>query len=154
MTKRSMILDTASILRILPHRGPAVHVDRVLEVTPGQRILAVKNMSITDPGFTGHFAGQPIYPAALLVHCMVQTCTILAYATEPFDPGAEAVSLVGMNKTKFSRSVVPGDVLEIEAEMTQRRSNTWRFRVKLFAADREIAESGIVLSIHDLDDTL
>jgi 3-hydroxyacyl-[acyl-carrier-protein] dehydratase len=154
MSRRSSALDTASIQRILPHRGTAVLIDRVLEFTAGERILAIKNMTVSDPGFAGHFPGQPLYPAALLIQCMVQTCTVLAYATEQFDPALEAVSLVGLNKTRFSRSVVPGDVLEIEAEMTQRRSNVWRFRVKLFVSDREIAESGVVLSIHDRDDTL
>ena len=154
MSRRSFALDTSAIQRILPHSGPAILIDRVIEFTAGERILAIKNMTISDRGFEGHFRGQPIYPAALLIHCMVQTCTVLAYATEQFDPAVEAVSLVGMNKTKFSRSVVPGDVLEIEAEMTQRRSNVWRFRVKLFVSDREIAESGVVLSIHDRDDTL
>jgi len=154
MTSRSYALDAASIQRILPHRGPAVLIDRVLEFAPGGRIVATKNMTSSDPGFAGHFPGRPIYPAALLVQCMVQTCTVLAYVTEQFDPKVEAVSLVGMNKTNFSRHVVPGDVLEIEAEMTQRRSNVWRFRVKLFVADREVAESGVVLSIHDRDDTL
>jgi 3-hydroxyacyl-[acyl-carrier-protein] dehydratase len=154
MSRRSHALDAASIQRILPHRGPSVLIDRVIEFSAGERILAVKNMTISDPGFAGHFPGQPIYPAALLIQCMVQTCTVLAYATEQFDPTVEAVSLVGMNKTKFHRHVVPGDVLEVEAEMTQRRSNVWRFRVKLFASDREVAESGVVLSIHDRDDTL
>ncbi|MBW2277111.1 MAG: 3-hydroxyacyl-ACP dehydratase FabZ [Deltaproteobacteria bacterium] len=154
MSRRSFALDTASIQRILPHSGPAILIDRVIEFSAGERILATKNMTISDPGFAGHFRGQPIYPAALLIQCMVQSCTVLAYVTEQFDPAAEAVSLVGLNKTKFSRSVAPGDVLEIEAEMTQRRSNVWRFRVKLFVSDREIAESGVVLSIHDRDDTL
>lgn len=154
MSRRSHVLDTASIQRILPHHSPSLLIDRVLEFAAGQRILATKNMTISDPGFAGHFPGQPIYPAALLIQCMVQACTILAYVTEQFDPAAEAVSLVGMSRTKFSRSVVPGDVLEIEADMTQRRSNVWRFRVKLYVSDREIAESGVVLSIHDRDDTL
>lgn len=153
MSRRHHVLDTASIQRILPHQSPSVLVDRVIEFSPGQRILAVKNMTIAEPGFAGHFPGQPIYPSALLIEVMVQTCTILAYATEQFDPAAEAVTLVGVNKTKFHRGVHPGDVLEIEAEMTQHRSNVWRFNVKLFVSDVEVAESGIVLSIHDRDDT-
>jgi 3-hydroxyacyl-[acyl-carrier-protein] dehydratase len=154
MSRRSQVLNAADIMRILPHKSPSVIVDRVIEFTPGERILAVKNMTAAEPGFAGHFPSQPIYPSALLIEAMVQTCTVLAYVTDPFDPDAAAVTLVGVNKTKFHRSVVPGDVVEIEATMTQRRSNIWRYRVKLYVADYETAESGIVLSIQDRDDTI
>jgi len=85
---------------------------------------------------------------------MVQACTVLAYATDKFDPATQIVLLVGLNKTKFRRAIVPGDVLEIDAHLSQRRSNVWRFEVKVFVDDFVVVESGLVLSTHDRDDLL
>jgi len=154
MSDRNQVLDIESIIRILPLNQDAVLVDRVLEINPGQRILAIKNMTIAEPAFDGHFPGRPCFPGAMLIEVMGQVCTILAYATEPFDPKEQTVTLVGVNKTKFRRPAVPGDVVEIEAEKTQKRSNVWRFNVNAYVGDNLIAESGIVISIQDKDDTI
>mgnify|MGYP006306717753 CR=1 FL=1 len=152
MSKREYVLDIANIIRILPQRPPAVLLDQVVELNPGSRVLATKNITISDPAFLGHFPGFPVYPGTRMLDVMVQACTVLAYATEKFDPSNDAVSLVGVNKTKFRRAVLPGEVLDVEAELTQRRSNVWRFDVTAYVDDFLVAESGIVLSIMRRED--
>jgi 3-hydroxyacyl-[acyl-carrier-protein] dehydratase len=152
MTDRPFVLDSHNIIRILPHKPPAVLIDRVVEVNPGQRVLARKCITQNEPSLSGHFPGLPVYPAALIIESMLQACTVLTYATDKFDPATQIVLLVGLNKTKFRRAVMPGEVLEIEAELSQRRSNVWRFEVKAFIEDFVVAETGLVLSTHDRDD--
>jgi len=152
MTERPFVLDSHNIIRILPHKPPAVLIDRVMEVSPGQRVLARKCISLSDPAIAGHYPGLPVFPAGVIVEAMAQACTVLVYATDKFDAATDVVLLVGLNKTKFRRAVVPGDVLEIEAELSQRRSNVWRFEVKAFVDDFIVAETGLVLSTHARDD--
>ena len=154
MTERPFVLDSHNIIRILPHKPPAVLIDRVLEVSPGQRVLARKCVTQTDPSILGHYPGLPVFPAGDIIEAMSQACTVLVYATDKFDPATDVVLLVGLNKTKFRRVVVPGDVLEIEAVLSQRRSNVWRFEVKAFVEDFIVAETGLVLSTHARDDIL
>ena len=151
MTDRPFVLDSHNIIRILPHKPPAVLLDRVVEVSPGQRVLARKCVTQSELSLLGHFPGLPIYPAGLIIEAMVQACTVLTYATDKFDPATQIVLLVGLNKTKFRRVVVPGDVLEIDAELSQRRSNVWRFEAKAFIDDNIVVETGLVLSTHDRD---
>ncbi|MCK9460980.1 MAG: 3-hydroxyacyl-ACP dehydratase FabZ [Proteobacteria bacterium] len=154
MTERPFVLDSHNIIRILPHKPPAVLIDRVLEVSPGQRVLARKCVTQTDPSILGHYPGLPVFPAGDIIEAMAQACTVPVYATDKFDPATDVVLLVGLNKTKFRRVVVPGDVLEIEAVLSQRRSNVWRFDVKAFVDDFIVAETGLVLSTHARDDIL
>jgi 3-hydroxyacyl-[acyl-carrier-protein] dehydratase len=154
MTDRPFVLDSHNIIRILPHKPPAVLVDRVVEVSPGQRVLARKCVTQNEMAMLGHFPGLPVYPAGMIIETMLQVCTVLTYATDKFDPATQIVLLVGLNKTKFRRAIVPGDVLEIDAELTQRRSNVWRFEVKAFVDDLVVVETGLVLSTHDRDDIL
>jgi len=154
MTDRTFVLDSRNINRILPHKPPAVLLDSITEVSPGHSVLARKNITQSEPGMLGHFPGLPVFPAGLVIEAMSQACTVLAYATDQFDPDTDVVLLVGLNKTKFRRAIVPGDVLEIEARLSQRRSNVWRFDVKGFVDDIIVVESGIVLSTHRRDDIL
>lgn len=154
MSERSFVLDSRNINRILPHRPPAVLLDCIVEVSPGHRVLARKNVTQSEAAMLGHFPGLPVFPAGLVIEAMVQACTVLAYATDQFDPDSDIVLLVGLNKTKFRRAIVPGDVLEIEVEFGQRRSNVWRFDAKAFVDDIAVVESGLVLSTHRRDNIL
>ncbi|WP_309697760.1 3-hydroxyacyl-ACP dehydratase FabZ [Armatimonas sp.] len=105
-------IEAATLLRILPHRYPFLLVDRVLEVELGKRILARKNVSVNEPHFVGHFPMVPIMPGVLQIECMAQVGGVLLLL-EPGNEGKLAL-LTGIEKARFRRKVVPGDVLEIE----------------------------------------
>ena len=105
--------------RILPHRYPFLLVDRVLEVELGKRILARKNVSVNEPYFVGHFPGIPIMPGVLQIECMAQAGGVLLLL-EPGNEGKIAL-LTGIEKARFRRKVVPGDILEIEIVVTKMR---------------------------------
>ncbi len=92
---------------------------------------------------------MPVYPAAMILEAMLQTCAVLAYATDQFDPGTQIVTLNGVNKTKFHITIFPGNTLEIDAELTQKRSNIWRFNVKAFVEDQVVVESGLGIAVLD-----
>jgi 3-hydroxyacyl-[acyl-carrier-protein] dehydratase len=152
MSQREYVVDIDGILRILPCGPSAVLLDRVVEVKPGARILAEKQLSISDPAFDDHFPRHPVYPPGRMIEVMLQACTVLVYATEQYDPQEELVTLVGVNKTKLRRSLMPGDTLEIEAELVRRQSNVWRFDVTCYVDDYMVAESGLVISLHGRED--
>ena len=154
MSEQSSVLGIDAILRILPQRPPAVLVDRVVELEPGVRIVTAKNMTSSERFFEGHFPHLPVLPPSVLLETMVQSCSLLAYATEPFDPAVKIISLVGVNKTKFHRMVIPGDVLEVEVESPRKRSNVWRFGVTAYVEDHNVADSEVVISIRDRDDVI
>jgi len=152
MSARSKVLDISNIIRILPHKPPAILIDRILELSPGSRIVAQKNITATEPIFAGHFPGLPVFPAAMIIEAMLQTCAVLAYATDKFDPSTEVVTLNGLNKTRFHRTIGPGSVMEIEAEISQRRSNIYRFNASSFVDDQIVCETGLVMALLDRAD--
>jgi 3-hydroxyacyl-[acyl-carrier-protein] dehydratase len=154
MSKESQAIDINSIIRILPNKPPAILVDRVIEVKPGEQITAIKNVTATEPCFDGHFPGLPILPVSASIEIMLQTCCLLAYATEKYNPGSNIVSLRGIKKAKFHLSVFPGDSLEIESKFLSRRTNIWRFETIIYKGDKTVAESELALSFHDRDGIL
>jgi 3-hydroxymyristoyl/3-hydroxydecanoyl-(acyl carrier protein) dehydratase len=151
MSKRSETIDINSIIRILPNKPPAILVDRVTEVKPGEQITAIKNITATEPCFAGHFPGLPILPVSSSIEIMLQTCCLLAYATEQYNPGSNIVSLRGIKKAKFHRSVFPGDSLEIEAHFLNRHTNIWRFEATIYKGEETVVEAELALSFHDRD---
>ena len=153
MTDRTEVLAVTDIIRILPHKPPATLVDRVIEVEPGARILAGKSFTISESSFAGHFPGLPLLPCGVLIETMIQSCILLAYATEQYNPANIIVTLIGINRAKFRRSLRPGDSVEIEATLLRKRSNVWRFKVSVYCDDYGVADCELALSIHDRDDT-
>lgn len=154
MTSNGQSLGIESILAFLPHDTQAVMVDRILEISPGERILARKNVTVGEPAFQGHFPGYPVFPSSAVVEMMSQVCCLLAYGTEGYNSSKTILNLVGLNKMKFNRLVRPGDVLEVEATLKHRKSNVWRFEVVVFKNDRRVAEGELGLALQERDDTL
>ena len=147
-------MNASDIIRALPHKPPATLVDAVLEIVPGEKLVAKKNIAISEPCFAGHFPGFPVVPGAVVLEIMTQTCGLLAFASAGLSPSEKIVSLVGISNAKLRRMVKPGDTLEIEAKITQKRSNAWRFQVQACTEDHVMAEALMAISIVDRDDTL
>lgn len=120
-TQNSAPIDVRSLMRILPHRYPFLLVDRVLEVEPGVRIVARKNVTANEPHFTGHFPDNPIMPGVLQLEMLAQAGGAMLLMLEK-NQGRLAL-LAGIEKARFRRPVVPGDVLEIEVVVVQTRGD-------------------------------
>ncbi|MEE9206838.1 MAG: 3-hydroxyacyl-ACP dehydratase FabZ [Gemmatimonadota bacterium] len=119
--------DIRDILGHLPHRYPFLLVDRVLELEPGQRVVALKNVTINEPFFPGHFPGHPIMPGVLIVEALAQAGGLMLME-ELEDPASKVVYFMSLNDVKFRRPVTPGDQLVLEVEMLQSRRNTRKMR--------------------------
>src|SRR5690606_33170688 len=108
-------MDINEVLEHLPQRYPVLMVDRVREIEPGKRILAVKNVSANEPYFEGHFPNRPIMPGVLILEAMAQAAGILVFKTRGTRPDAESLYYyVGIDSARFKRPVIPGDQLELE----------------------------------------
>ncbi|MGC2423733.1 MAG: 3-hydroxyacyl-ACP dehydratase FabZ [Nitrospirota bacterium] len=120
------MLDIIEIQKILPHRYPFLFVDRVLEIEPGKRLVAIKNVSFDEHFFQGHFPGKPIMPGVLIVEALAQASGILVHKTVESDDNM--VYFMSIDKVKFRKPVVPGDQLVLEVEPLQVRGKVYKFK--------------------------
>ena len=116
------IIDITEIMKLLPHRYPFILVDRVVELVEGERIIALKNVTINEPFFPGHFPGAPIMPGVLVIEAMAQAGGILFAISQPEEKRGGPVYFMGMDKVKFRKPVVPGDQLVFEVKILNMRS--------------------------------
>lgn len=129
------------IKTLLPHRYPFLLVDRVLEVIPGESLTAIKNITVNEPQFPGHFPKRAIMPGVLMVEAMAQAAGILAFKTDDIVPDENTTYfLVGIDKTRFKRPVVPGDQLRLEIKLKRSKRGLWVFDCQAFVED-ELAVS-------------
>ena len=123
-------MDVNEIRNLLPHRYPFLLVDRVLELTPGESIVAYKNLSINEPFFDGHFPQQPIFPGVLLIEAMAQAAGILGFKTQGKTPADGSMYLLaGVDNLRFKRPCVPGDRVMLRASIISDRRGIWKFDV-------------------------
>ena len=122
------MLDINEIREYLPHRYPFLLVDRVVELTPGESIVAFKNLSINEVLFQGHFPNQPVFPGVLIIEAMAQAAGILGFKTMDKKPADGSIYyFVGVDKVRFRRPVVPGDRLDLKAAVISERRGIWKF---------------------------
>lgn len=121
-----MELDIQRLLRILPYRRPALLIDRVVELEPRKSARGIKCVTYSEPAFEGQTSGQPMFPNSMILEAMSQLFAVLAYASEPFDNTQKVFYFLGLDGAKFRRPVVPGDRMELEVKLEQRRSNIWK----------------------------
>jgi len=142
--------DFRRILDILPHRYPFLLVDRIVEVVPGEKLLAYKNVSFNEPFFEGHFPENPVMPGVLTVEALAQASALLAYFTEPTDVGTSKVMyLAGIDNARFKRPVRPGDRLDLEATLIRRKGQVWKMAGKASVAGNLVAEAELTATIAD-----
>ncbi len=141
-------MDIAGILRHLPHRYPFLLIDRVLSIEPGERVTALKNVTINEPYFQGHFPGVPVMPGVLIIEAMAQAAGILAFRT--LGGGTEEKKLIyfaGIDNARFKRPVVPGDQLVIEATMGRVVRSVGKFTALARVGDALAAEAEFMAAL-------
>jgi len=122
------VIELRRILELLPHRYPFLMLDRVLEVEPGQRAVGLKCVTANEPFFQGHFPGNPVMPGVLIVEALAQTAAVLGAETHPEYVDHGGVLLMGLDKVRFRRPVVPGDTLTLDVELIKVRGPIWRVK--------------------------
>ena len=145
-----MTMNVNEIMALLPHRYPFLLVDRVVEIVPGERILAYKNISINEDVFNGHFPGAPIFPGVMIVEAMAQVSGLLGFATtgEKADDG-KLYLFAGVDKVRFKRPVVPGDQLMLTSEVEAVKRNIWRFRTTATVDGKICCEATLLCAYQD-----
>ena len=138
-----MILDVNEIQKILPHRPPFLLVDRIVELEPHKRIVGIKNVTMNEPFFVGHFPNFPVMPGVLIIEAMAQTGGVLALRDES-DYADRLGLFAAIERAKFRRPVVPGDQMRMELEVLSRRATFCRMQGKCFV-DGELAAEAIIM---------
>ena len=140
-------LRIAEIMRILPHRYPFLLVDRVLEVDQDKRIVALKNVTINEPFFNGHFPGAPVMPGVLTIESMAQAGAILGLLEKKADLSKTLVYFMGIDEAKFRRPIVPGDQMRIVVEVLRRKAIVWKMKGQVYVGSELAAEATLLSSI-------
>ena len=146
-------LDIQTIKEYLPHRYPFLMVDRVIECNPKERLVAIKNVTNNEPYFIGHFPAQPIMPGVLIMEALAQATGLLAAKSAPEELGkGMTYYLVGLDKARFRRPVVPGDQLVLEVKYLRDKRNIWVFSCCAMV-DGEIAASAEIMCAAAVDES-
>lgn len=143
--ERRDIYYIADIMKILPHRYPFLLVDRIVELEP-ERIVGLKNVTINEQFFQGHFPGAPVMPGVLVIECMAQVAGVLIYRDLP-DKGRKLIYFTGIENAKFRRPVIPGDQLRIEMQLLSRRNNFGKMNGRATVDGKLVAEAVVLFAI-------
>ena len=151
MTEPSTARTILEIMRLLPHRYPFLLVDRIVSMTDGpivagSRVVGLKNVSVNEPFFQGHFPGNPVMPGVLILECMAQVAGCLFFANEP-EPETKLMYLSGVDKARFRRPVFPGDQIVVVAEILQVRSSLVRMKAEARVDGALCAEGELMSSL-------
>lgn len=145
-------MDIHEILEYLPHRYPFLLVDRVLEVVPGERITALKNVTINEPFFPGHYPHHPVMPGVLVIEALAQTAAILSFKTLGGKPDDKSVYyFVGIDNARFKRPVSPGDQLIFEVSITANKRGIWKFSAVAKIDGQVAAEADLMCTVRPLE---
>ncbi|HSG51586.1 MAG TPA: 3-hydroxyacyl-ACP dehydratase FabZ [Rheinheimera sp.] len=120
-------LEIQEIMALLPHRYPFLLIDRVIDFTPGESLTAIKNVTINEPIFTGHFPGMPIFPGVLILEALAQATGILGFKTVSERSENELYLFAAIDEARFKKPVVPGDTMVLEVKFLKERRNMWKF---------------------------
>jgi beta-hydroxyacyl-ACP dehydratase FabZ len=152
MNQPLLPLKVEEIQRILPHRYPFLLVDRIVALEPGKSIVGLKNVSINEPCFQGHFPGRPIMPGVLIVESLAQVGGILALLSTPQNMGNPSIYLMSLDKVRFRHPVVPGDQLRLEVTTLRGGNKFWKMHGKAFVGDILVMEGEMMAAVGKEED--
>lgn len=136
--------DIQKIMKLLPHRYPFIMIDRIIELVLGEKVVALKNVTINEPFFQGHFPGEPIMPGVLIIEAMGQAGAILAAESMDREKKGSLIFFMGMDKVKFRKPVVPGDQLIFEIQFLKQRSKAFKMSGIASVDDKRVAEAELM----------
>jgi len=142
-------LGTEDILKLLPHRYPFLLVDRVIAIRGDESCIGIKNITVNEPYFQGHFPGRPVVPGVLLIEGMAQTAGAICGLLRGFDRPPSTVFFLTVDKAKFRKPVVPGDIVEFHMTKITRRRQMWWYRGEAKVAGQVVAEAVVGAMIAD-----
>jgi beta-hydroxyacyl-ACP dehydratase FabZ len=140
------VYGITEIMKFLPHRYPFLLVDRILELDPDKRIVGLKNVTINEEFFQGHFPGAPVMPGVLIIESMAQVAGVLIYRDLP-DKEKKLIYFTGIENAKFRRPVVPGDQLHVEMRILNRRNNFGKMEGRATVEGKLVAEAVVLFAI-------
>mgnify|MGYP006357758227 FL=1 len=142
------VMDNVEIQSILPHRYPFLLVDRIRELDPDRRIVGIKNVTINEPFFQGHFPGRPALPGLLISQALAQVAGGLA-SKSLGSVGRPVVYLTGIDGAKFRKPVVPGDILRLEVDVLKKRAPFWKMQGRAFVESELVCEAEVTAMVTD-----
>jgi 3-hydroxyacyl-[acyl-carrier-protein] dehydratase len=146
-------MDIHQVLEYLPHRYPFLLVDRVISCEPGKNIIALKNVTINEPFFGGHFPHHPVMPGVLIIEALAQAAAILTFKTEGGKADEKSVYyFVGIDKARFKKPVTAGDILRLNVTLERRVRGIWKFKAEALVEDAVAAEAELMCTVRALVD--
>jgi 3-hydroxyacyl-[acyl-carrier-protein] dehydratase len=147
--KEGLTFDIERIQQLIPHRYPMLMIDRVTNIIEGESATGIKNVSINEHFFQGHFPAKPVMPGVLIIEAMAQTSAVLVMHTLGASSEGKLVYFMNIENAKFRRPVVPGDTLELRVQKQHNRRNVWKFEAKACVNDTVMAEATYAAMIMD-----
>jgi 3-hydroxyacyl-[acyl-carrier-protein] dehydratase len=143
------VIDVNQIMEMIPHRYPFLMIDKVVDIVKGQSAVGIKNVTVNEPFFQGHFPSRPVMPGVLLVEAMAQTAGIVAVDSMGEDAEGHLVYFMSIDSARFRKPVGPGDQVRIHVDKKQHRSNVWKFECKAEVGETVVANAIISAMILD-----
>lgn len=151
MSEEKLPIDINRIMQMIPHRYPILLVDRVLELVPGERAVSLKNVTMNEPHFNGHFPGFPVMPGVLIIEAMAQTAALVVVEALGEEAEGKVVFFMSIDEARFRKPVVPGDSVHLHVEKLRARGKVWKFKGRAMVGDTLCAEATFAAMITDED---
>lgn len=144
-------MDIYEVMQHLPHRYPFLLIDRVLDYTPGESLTAIKNVTVNEPFFPGHFPHRPVFPGVLMLEALAQATGILSFKTTEERPSDDSLYyFVGIDNARFKKPVEPGDQLLMEVKLIKRKRNMWKFTAKATVDGKVVCAADLMCAKSDV----